>query len=399
VRKKEPHIVYLGSIGFPHGLAEVQRVKLISKALVEAGASVTVINRIGVHDPEGDLKFSKEGIHEGIRYVYASGTPYRPRSFFRRNLLKVIGLINEIRILLTLHNNNQLDSAILSTMKFCSALFYRFLSKILKFPIYFNYVELNSAISTRTSYGKRINDYLYEKYVFHLVEGVMPINDFLGDVVKRHSTNMPILKVPVLCDFERFKNVKQGGDKKYFLFCGGAGYLEIIEFILKAFDLLMDNQTVALYLVANGNPRQMSLLYNEIDKIKKKNLVQTFTNVTDAQIAELYVNAIGLLIPLRPTLQDEARFPHKIGEYSASGTPIITTNYGEVKKYFEDNVTALITREYDINEFSNKMQFIISCPEKAKAIGLNARSMGLENFDYRSYGKKLKAFVTRLEKT
>ena len=62
-------------------------------------------------------------------------------------------------------------------------------------------------------------------------------------------------------------------------------------------------------------------------------------------------------------------------------------------------MTALITREYDINEFSNKMQFIISCPEKAKAIGLNARSMGLENFDYRSYGKKLKAFVTRLEKT
>ena len=72
-----------------------------------------------------------------------------------------------------------------------------------------------------------------------------------------------------------------------------------------------------------------------------------FSNLTNRALNDLYKNAIALLIPLRPTLQDEARFPHKIGEYLASGNPVISTNYGEVKHYFQDGHDMLIASRYD----------------------------------------------------
>lgn len=110
-------------------------------------------------------------------------------------------------------------------------------------------------------------------------------------------------------------------------------------------------------------------------------------------MTELYKNACGLLIPLRPTVQDRARFPHKIGEYVASGNPVVTTNYGEITKYFKDGESALIARNYDIAEFSRKMEFIISNPEKAQEIGWKGKQVGLDNFDYKQYGHRIKEFI------
>ena len=79
-----------------------------------------------------------------------------------------------------------------------------------------------------------------------------------------------------------------------------------------------------------------------------------------------YKNAKALLIPLRPITQDEARFPHKIGEYLASGNPAISTNYGEIKHYFKDQETMLIADSYQINDFAGKMQYILDFPGGSK---------------------------------
>ena len=102
-----------------------------------------------------------------------------------------------------------------------------------------------------------------------------------------------------------------------------------------------------------------------------------------------YLNASALLIPLRPNIQDKARFPQKISEYVISGNPIITTKYGEVINYFEDSVNALIADEYDVNLFSKKMEYIIKYPEKSLEIGLGGKEVGMKYFNYKNYSSSL----------
>ena len=102
------------------------------------------------------------------------------------------------------------------------------------------------------------------------------------------------------------------------------------------------------------------------------------SNVSDKELSVLYKNATGLLIPLRPNIQDEARFPHKFGEYLISGNPVITTNYGEVKYYFKDMVNALIAEIYDEKAFAEKMYYVITNPSECSIIGQNGKKVALE---------------------
>ena len=97
--KQKLHVVYLGETGFPYGLAAIQKMTLVSKALIRAGAKVTVINRRGKFSPAKPLDLSVKGVHEGIHYVYTSGTIYRPKKFSARSLQKLRGLVGEFKYL------------------------------------------------------------------------------------------------------------------------------------------------------------------------------------------------------------------------------------------------------------------------------------------------------------
>src|ERR1019366_5223823 len=93
------HVVFLGCPGFPYGLAEVQKIILISKSLVLTGNHVTVISNRGNHNKISHPQLKAHGNYENIEYIYTSGNPFRANRFITRNLLKIKGLINEISLL------------------------------------------------------------------------------------------------------------------------------------------------------------------------------------------------------------------------------------------------------------------------------------------------------------
>ena len=388
-------IVWLGDNGFPFGFATIQKVRLICKGLVHSGVETTVVNRWGVHDANTKFKIKKKGRFENVNYIYTSRIPFRPKKRIKRNYRKIVGFLNEVKFLGSLYQNNRLDAGIVHTKNIVTVLYYKIISKIFHFPIILLYVELYSAMSTRKGLIQKVNNYYFEKFSFKLFDGIFPISDYLISIIKKRAPNKPILKVPMITDFDRFKGYAKTNNIKYFLFCGAVEYIEIILFDLKSFDLL-SSQDYSLYLVVNGSPKYFEILTTEISKLNKNHLIKTFSNLTDDQLTNLYYNARGLLIPLRPTIQDKARFPHKIGEYCASGNPIITTKYGEIINYFEDCKTALIADKYDIQKFSDKMNFVISNPGIAKSIGENGKLMALKYFNYEYYGKKIKSFILSL---
>ena len=125
-------------------------------------------------------------------------------------------------------------------------------------------------------------------------------------------------------------------------------------------------------------------------------MVKVFRNLTDVQLSYLYANAKALLVPIRPNKKDIARFPHKIGEYLAASTTIITTAYGEIPNYFIDNYNALIAKDYNIDSYAAKMKLVISNPALASKIGINGFQTGLKKFDYRILSHRMEAFFDNL---
>jgi glycosyltransferase involved in cell wall biosynthesis len=251
-----------------------------------------------------------------------------------------------------------------------------------------------SEMEHRNSVVRKANDYLFEKYLLRRMKGALPISELLKENFQKIAPGKPILKIPTICDFEKFNVPKKNIEEEYFLFCGAVEYREIIDFILQAFKLLDESLNIKLYLIASKGTPQQYLDLNQY--LKDNHLLQKtkiFSNIPYSELVDLYVNASALLIPLRPTKQDAARFPHKIAEYSATGNPILTTNYGEVTHYFKDGENALIADSYDISKFAEKMKFVIKYPETAKKIGQKGKKLGTEEFSHIQYGQRLKDYL------
>ncbi len=394
---KKLHVIYLGEVGFPYGLASIQKMILISKALISEGAKVTVISRKGIYDPDKPMDLPLEGEFEGIHYKYTSGTIYKPKSFFTRNIQKLKGVLGEFNYIRTLRKNNELDAGIISCYHFGQVLLYRLYSFFLGFPVVYNYVEMASAIEHRRGVVRKINDLLFERLLVGSMAGSLPISQVLIDNYKKIAPGKSYLKIPILSDFDQFNVPKKEPDHPHFLYCGALDYKEVIDFVLKAYDLLPADIDTHLYLVLGGGSKATyEKLLEDIGKMKKSTMVKVIHNVPHAQIPVYYSQATALLIPMRPTIQDAARFPHKIAEYVASGNPMISVNYGEVAQYFTDGKDGLIAEDYDPSLYAEKMKFVLDHPEEAKLIGQKGKELGLKEFNYLNYGSKLTTFLADL---
>lgn len=386
------HIIFLGENGFPKGLAAIQRMTLMAKALLFEDCKVTVVCRKGVWEKDSNEKMPNQGAYEGVNYIYTSKSIFKPEGFLQRNIKKLKGLLAEYRYLKQLKKQGKLDVAIVSNFSAIHKLRYCLYAKWLNFPVVLNLVEMTSSIQGRKYFLTTISDFIFDKWIIKLFDAALPISDKLLHYYNQTVPTKASLKLPILCDFGKF-NLPPNKKELYFLYCGSMAYKEVIDFVLDAYKNIYQEKNVKLYLIISGGGKE------ETQKLQKQihdnffDCVKLFSNIPYQQLVELYINAEALLIPLRPTVQDASRFPHKIGEYLASGNPVITTNVGEIKNYFEDGETALIAKTYKVDTFSEKMQFVLKHREKARDIGLKGKRMGFEEFDYRKQGARLKLFL------
>jgi glycosyltransferase involved in cell wall biosynthesis len=392
------HVVFLGEARFPFGFAAVQRMTLMAKALLYMGIKPIVICRKGSWDWNEHIDFDYKGNFEGIDYIYTSKVVHKPSGFLRRNIQKLRGIYGEYKYLKQLKRDGGIDMAIVANRKLFHVVRYIFYSSFLNFPIALNLVEMASSMQNRTNFFAKINDYLLDEYIIRLFDGALPISDKLMTFYRLKVTSKPAKKIPIICDFEKFNIAKDNTQESYFLYCGGVDYEQVRDFVIEAYNKMTYKRGYKLYMIISAEDQsRITGLQQRLQKKYNTVNIKVFSNISYQELVDLYINAKALLIPLRNTIQDISRFPHKIGEYLASGNPVITTNIGEIENYFKDGETALVADTYNIDLFSKKMKYVLDYPEISKKIGIAGKKMGFKEFDYRAHGNKLLNFLKDLK--
>lgn len=384
-------VFILGVNGFPSGSARIEKLKLIGKSLVHNKVKVDFICNSWGYFRKGEIPVS--GKFEGINYTYTCGITHRPENFFYRRCVNIKGKVKEIFFLI----NNKCDVAIVSVVsgKFTELFYYWFLSRISGFKIFYPHHEEPNVTTDKSNLFNRINLYFFNKFAWKMLEGVFPVSKYLEDKVKQANPKLPILKIPAMVDFDYFdeirKSCKSDGEK-YFMYCGSLAYFEIIDFIIKAFEDMPDSE-YNLHLVSFGNEKAELKLKERVKQSPKMSQIFCFGYLDYKKLVAQYINSSALLIPLRDTIQDKARLPHKIGEYTASGNPVISNKVGDFNYYFEHKRDALLANCFSEKEFSKLMEYVILFPKKSKEIGKAGYQTGLKNFNYKDYGLKLLEFI------
>lgn len=388
--KNKSKVIILSASGFPlKKSAANHKHKLIAKALRLASYDVILLSKLNTF---ANLE-SDYGEEDNIKYYFLSGVKQRDTL-----IKKIFGIIRafgkELKIIMKYKpSGNQHSYLILSYCAFPFVLYYWLLSKLLSYKLVISIMEYHPSIAEGFLGG--INAKLFDNYSFYFADGALPISHFLNDHIKKRYPKFPTLILPVLADFNEFKNNELRDnkfDEKYFLFCGSLGYFDTIQFLIKLF-LSLDIKDIKLKLVIAGKVDKINKF---IESIRIYPNIEVYNDLSFSDLYEMYANACGLLVPLRPVLQDKARFPQKIAEYLASSAPIITNDYGEIPFYFEDNRNAFIVKDYDIEAYKKKLVIVLENPLIASKVGLNGFKLGQEKFHYENYAPILDHFLGSL---
>jgi glycosyltransferase involved in cell wall biosynthesis len=384
-------VFILGVNGFPYGTARIEKLKLIGKSLVYNNLKVVHVSNEWGYSKKGEIP--PKGQFEGIEYIYTSGISHRPGSFFARRWINLKGRVKEIIYI----SKNKCDAAIVSVISgmFFSLFYYWILSRMYGFKMYYPHHEEPEVTLNMKNLYYRINVFLFNKYSWRMLDGAFPISNYLTEKIKNRNPELPLFKIPAMVDFEIFERIRPSAgtpDEKYFMYCGSIVYYEVIEFVIKAFEMA-NGKNFQLHLVISGNSKRKERLLNRIEESPKMDQIIIFEYLDYDVLVQKYIQASALLIPLRDTIQDKARLPHKIGEYTASGNVVITNRVGDIPFYFQHKVNALLAENYDVKEFANLMEFVIYFPEEAEKIGLAGHETGMKVFNYKIYGQQLQDFM------
>ena len=388
------YIIHLGFAGFPKGLASVQRTLFTFKGLKNAGANPIIINKISHNQYTNNYKVKR---YKDIIYVNTSFLNSKPDTFIKRNLNKISGYVGELKFLFK--KRKKIDSAILYSSYFLEYLYYFLLSRIFRFKLLIQYVEMFSVIPGRNTFFTKVNDKLIDKYICSFCDAIIAISSYLEIHIKQLAPFKPLIKIPANNDFEKMYAFPDLPAGNYLMYCGTIYYEEVIEFIIKIFIRLKEEYiyTGNLLLVISGDQEQnWEKLMCFVKKTAFKKDITIKSNITHDELMQQYKAADILIIPLRNTIQDKARFPHKIGEYTASKRPILSTNIGELKSYFKDGESAILVDEYSIDAYYKRLSEVLPQKDLLTEIGLKGYKIGIDNFNYKTQGVKLFEFINTL---
>ncbi|WP_317975569.1 glycosyltransferase family 4 protein [Novosphingobium pituita] len=372
-------VLFCGQSSYPRNdSATANRYRALAEMTAELGYEIIFVNR---HPP---LRQDESRNFNADFPVINSSGKFRFEGWLTRQLRRIFAVFFESAKIMRIAKNNSVKIINIYTQFALDLPFYYLISRLIGAKCVVHVTENRSQLSHRKALGK-INDLLYDLFATSLFSRFITISSVLKEMVLANGKEVLVVSIPPVFRFEVMKSIPaMVGERPYFAYCASSAYEEVIWFVIQAYNS-MENVEADLVLVINGS------LSTRIEAACRANSRITLrSNVEYGQLLSLYKGALALLIPLRNTPQDIARYPQKITEYLASGRPIISTRFGEVGRHFAHQKTALLAQDYDVAQFAALMDFALSQPAMLDEIAKKGYQLGMQLFDSHAQSRILK---------
>ncbi len=114
------------------------------------------------------------------------------------------------------------------------------------------------------------------------------------------------------------------------------------------------------------------------------------------QVPAVLATADITLLPRAGGEFSDAGFPNKVGEYLASGRPMVVTAVGDIPKYLTDGVHARVVAPDRPADFAQAVVELLDSPQAADAMGAAGRQRALELFESTAVAERLVGFLGSL---
>lgn len=386
----------------PNGMAATNRIKCYARAIHEGGVECEVIV-CGCTElnPQNVRNTEAEGLYEGVPFRYIGGSTMD----FHPTYIRLAGQV--LRLWKT-------EQYLRRNMKKGDVLFLFLGGKVKRMLRFMKIAKSNGAYCVRdlcelpygtgaeTEQALRLRKITLEKQ-FPRLDGIVSISDALLNLAKEYTLpSCKHIKVPIMVEYEHYGIAeKPAAPEVPFIFHAGTllqqkdGILGMVE----AFGMAKQRLQKPIKYILTGNINSSSHpeeLRRLIDKYHIADSLEFVGYLNRDQIKK-YLTHASLVISNRPkSQQDYYGFSTKVGEYLASGTPLIMTNWGEAVNWLEDGKSAIFTEPEDTVALADAIVRVFANPDESRRIGLAGQEVCRNSFDYHNWSKPLVEFLNQL---
>ena len=380
------NIVFVGLPGVPYrGRACDARLTYFANLLAKKH-NVSIVNWFSpksmINNKSGELDQSVN-IVEVVEPKQVSGLKYK--------IYYIWSLLKEPFVLFGLNKTQHIDIIHIYTEVPFIYVVYKLVAFLIGAKLIYQYVEDRSTFESYNLFQKFFQS-IGDKLAALFSDGVIPISHYLENKALNMNPNLHSLKIPPICDFNGFKKypIQTEVLEDYLLYCGSVNYLDVIKLLINSDHYSKIHNHMKLILILSGDEKV-------VDQIKNDNSdCIVLTNLEYGKLISYFKGAQYLLIPLRDTLSEIARFPNKICEYIASNGVFVSTNIGEISYYFKDGENAIIANSFCVESFVEVFNNIDSGGYDRESLQRNAYELGFELFCMDAYEDDLNLFLSNL---
>lgn len=387
---------------YPNGMAATSRIKCYARAIMEGGVDCEVII-YGTTEIKDKIIRNTEakGFYEGVPFRYVGGATVGSK-------LKPIRLFSQYIYLLKtkwfLSRNLKKGDVLFLYMGGKVELMLRYMKIARKCGAYCvrDLCELPYGTGAETERAIRLRKITIEKQ-FPLLDGIISISDALMNLAKTYTrSSCKHIKVPIMVEYEHYAMEKKPNvSETPYIFHAGTLYQQKdgILGMIEAFGMAKQRINKPIKYILTGNINASSHPEEIRRLIKQYQIADSleFVGYLKRDQIKVYLSGASLVISNRPkTKQDYYGFSTKLGEYLASGTPLLMTKWGEAVNWLENGKSAYIKEPEDTEALADAIVHVFTYPEESWQIGLAGQEVCRRCFDYRNWGKSLIEFLKQL---
>lgn len=371
------NIILVSSGQYPDSHAAAIRHSTLAKGLIELGHEVSFLI-LSPQNWNGNTEINYFGIHFKTLNNYSGSNKILKNYYQLKSIFKAKRILHELAF------KKKIDGLVIFTIDILPIYFLMKAARVLDIKVFHERTELPYALGRQTIKEKALLRF-YLNNLIPKFDGIFLISDKLIRYIKQF--NNATKKLLTVVDLSFFQTSKSSlYPFPYIGYCGTiSGSKDGVPILIEAFAKIAD-QFPLVKLVLVGNNSDKITIKDTLDSIAKFGVEKKviFSGLIEREtMPAILCNAQILVVAKPDNEQNSGNFPIKIGEYLATGVPIVVTSVGEIPLFIQDGENGFLAIPGSAESFAQKMRTALENPQKAKEIGQKGRLVAEKLFDYK----------------
>mgnify|MGYP000958488727 CR=1 FL=1 len=392
------NVVFMGNLLYPEGLAETKRFQHFIDAMsADPGNAVRVLLLRQSHPGRAGAGLSGE--HRGITYATIGqdiganlGLPVAVLRYLYAGCRQLWAARRPGgHNILFLYNEPNVENVAFVLW-----------AKLLGYRVIVDIVEDSYFIPGDARWISRLKARSSAWATRHLdwfADGVVVISSFLErKLAGILRGRRPVCHVPISVDLDRVV-ARTGAFHRpvRLLYAGSFGDKDGVEGLIDAFDQLASRwPDLEFVLTGLGQAGRMDEVHRRIARSPFAAKIRYVGRLPDEQYFRLISECDIPCVVRAPSAFADRGFPFKLGEYLATGRPVVASRVSDVERYLVDGVNAMLVDAGSVAGVVSAVEYLLADEARALAIGLAGRRVAEEHFSARTNGRRLLALVESL---